>query len=224
MHLLLPKQFPLFILVSYVCKSLQCLTSTLAQGDGSVHLFRLTCSVVLWGGRNTANISLVCVGSVCSVSATLGLPPLTACVLSQSTLLKLQVALKENSPRQALGFVHFPGLSHSGAGSWVLHKDTDSVEPAFLPFPGPSVSDNQVLGKHTLPRWGSASYHLPSPSRSFSWVLSGSTISVVPCVSSGELISACDPPGRCQPSRIPGRLDKQLGACLQFGRGCHLWG
>jgi len=94
----------------------------------------------------------------------------------------------------------------------------------FVPFPGPSVSDNQVLGKHTLPRWGSASYHLPSPSRSFSWVLSGSTISVVPCVSSGELISGCDPPGRCQPSRISGRLDKQLGACSQFGRECHLWG
>ena len=31
-------------------------------------------------------------------------------------------------------------------------------------------------------------------------------VSGVPCVSSGELISGCDPPGRCQPSRIPGRL------------------
>ena len=29
----------------------------------------------------------------------------------------------------------------------------------------------------------------------------------VPCVSSGKLISDCNPPGRCQPSRIPGRLD-----------------
>ena len=34
-------------------------------------------------------ISLVCVGSVCSVEATLGLPPLTACVLSWPTLLRL---------------------------------------------------------------------------------------------------------------------------------------
>ena len=34
-------------------------------------------------------ISLVCVGSARSVSATLGLPLLTACVLSQSTLLRL---------------------------------------------------------------------------------------------------------------------------------------
>ena len=29
---------------------------------------------------------------------------------------------------------------------------------------------------------------------------------LMPCVSPGELISGCDPPGRCQPSRIPGRL------------------
>ena len=151
-------------------------------------------------------ISLACVGRARSVWAKLGLPLLTACVLSQSTLLRLQVALQGNCLKWALGFVHFPGLSHSGSGSWVLHKDTDSVEPAFLPFPGPSVSDNQVLGKHTLPRWGSASYHLPSPSSLVSWVHCESTISVVPCVSSGKLISGCDPPGGCQLPRIPRRL------------------
>ena len=46
---------PLFILASSVCWSLQCLISALTQGGGGAHLFRLTCSVVLWGGRNTAN-------------------------------------------------------------------------------------------------------------------------------------------------------------------------
>ena len=55
MHLSLPKRFPLFILASSVCWSLQCLISTLTQGGGGGHFFRLTCSVVLWGGRNTAN-------------------------------------------------------------------------------------------------------------------------------------------------------------------------
>ena len=55
MHLSLPKRFPLFILASSACKSLQCLISTLIQGGGGGHLFRLTCSVVLWGGRNTLN-------------------------------------------------------------------------------------------------------------------------------------------------------------------------
>ena len=92
-----------------------------------------------------------------------------------------------------------------------------------VPFPGPGSSSDQVLGEHTLPRC-SVSYHLPGPSHSVSWVCSGSTISGVPCVSSGELISGCDPPGGCQRSRILGRLVYQLGACSQFGTGCHLWG
>ena len=74
----------------------------------------------------------------------------------------------------------------------------------FLPFPGACSSGGQMLGKHTLPRC-SASYHFPCPSHLVSWVRSRSTVSSVPCVSSGELISDCDPPSGCQPSRIPGR-------------------
>ena len=140
-------------------------------------------------------ISLVCVGSAHSVWATLGLPPLMVCILSWSTLLRLQVALQGNCLKWVLGCVHFPGLSHSGG---------------------------QVLGECTLPRWASESYHLPRPSRWVSWVCSGSAFSGVPCVSSGELISGCDPPGGCQLSRIPGRLGEQLGACLLWGRVCPL--
>ena len=139
-------------------------------------------------------ISLACVHSD---SATLGLPLLTACVLSQSTLLSLQVALQGNCLKRTLGCVHSPGLSHSGSGSGLLHKGADSVGPRFVPFPGPSSSGDQVLG---------ASYRLSHPSHSVSWVCIGSTISGVPCISSGELISGCDPPSGCQPSRIPGRL------------------
>ena len=45
----------MFILASSVCKSLQCLTSTLTQVGEGGHLLRLTCSVLLWGGRNAAN-------------------------------------------------------------------------------------------------------------------------------------------------------------------------
>ena len=51
----LPKRFPLLYFDFFFCKSLQCLISTLTQGGGDGHFFRLTCSVVLWGGRNTAN-------------------------------------------------------------------------------------------------------------------------------------------------------------------------
>ena len=103
-------------------------------GEGG-HLFRLTCSVVLWGGRNTANTYHWCVGSARSVCATLGLPPLKACVLFQSTLLRLQVALQVNCLNWALDCEHFPGLSCSSSGSWVLHKGADLVGPAFCARP-----------------------------------------------------------------------------------------
>ena len=68
-HLSLSKWFPLFILTSSVCWSLQCLISTLTEGGKGGHLFRLTCSVVLWGGRNTANKYHWHVWGVLSVSA-----------------------------------------------------------------------------------------------------------------------------------------------------------
>ena len=38
-----------------VCWSLQCLIFFLTLGGGGGHFFRLTCSVVLWGGRDAAN-------------------------------------------------------------------------------------------------------------------------------------------------------------------------
>ena len=113
--------------VSNFCPDTRGRRSSLIQA----HLF--SCAV----GReeHCKQISLVCVGSVHSVWATLGLPPLMACVLSPSTLLRLQVALQGNCPKWALGFVHFPGLSHSRSGSWVLHKGTDSVGPASCALP-----------------------------------------------------------------------------------------
>ena len=133
MHLSLPERFPpLFILASSVCKSLQYLTSALTQGGEGGHLLRLTCSVVLWGGRDTAN--KYC-WHVCGVLAVYG--PHWVCprsrqryVLPGSTLLSLQGALQGHCPKRALHFMHFQGLSRSG--SRVLHKDTDSVGCAFL--------------------------------------------------------------------------------------------
>ena len=55
LYLSLPKQFPLFILASSVCRCLQCLISALTQGGGGGPLFRLTCSVLLWAGRKAAD-------------------------------------------------------------------------------------------------------------------------------------------------------------------------
>ena len=80
-------------------------------------------------------ISLACVGSARTVWATLGLPPLMACVLSHSTLLRLQVALQGKCLKWALGCMLFPGLSHSGSFSWVHHKGNNSVGSAFCALP-----------------------------------------------------------------------------------------
>ena len=74
-------------------------------------------------------------GSAHSLWATLGLPLLKTCVLSRSTLLKLQVVLQGYCLKLALGCVHFPGLSCSGSGSQVLLKGTDSVGSVFGALP-----------------------------------------------------------------------------------------
>ena len=169
-------------------------------------------------------LSLVCVGTTHSIWTTLGLPQLTAHVLSWSTLLRLIVTLQGNCPNQTQDFAQFPGLSCSGSGSRVLHKGTDLVGHVFCALPrSEKLRQPGTLGVH-CPRWSVHLHHLPGPVRLVSWVHHKSAISGMPCVSSGELISGCDPPGRCQLSRIPGRLGYQLGACSQFGEGCHVWG
>ena len=61
----------LFILTSSVCKSLQCLISALTQGGESGHLFRLTCSVVLWRGwRWGVGWGVVVVGGTLQINIT----------------------------------------------------------------------------------------------------------------------------------------------------------
>ena len=109
---------------------------------------------------------------------------------------------------QALHCLHFSGPSHSGSGFRVLPKDTDSVGSLFCAFPGRSSSGSQELDEHTL--FGcSAPYPLCGPSLSFPMHQSSAT-----CVSSGELISGCKPPSRCQPSRISGGLWIETGRSL----------
>ena len=76
----------------------------------------------------------------------------------------------------------------------------------FVPFPGPSSSGDQVLGECSHPQLKAATYPLPNPSCWVFWLYKGCAFSGVPCVTSGKLISGCDPPGGCRPSRIPRRL------------------
>ena len=197
----------MFVLASSVCWSLQCLISTLTTEGGSGHLFRLTCSVMLWGGWNTANKYHWCVGGVLTVYGPHWVCPNSQWhVLSQSTLLRLQVALQGCSPKQALHFMQFPDLSCSGSGSWVLHKGTDLVGHAFCDLPRSEKLRRPGAWQAHCPRWACHLNHLPRPGRLVSQVCRKGTISGVPCVSSGELISGCDPPGRYQLSRIPESL------------------
>ena len=95
-------------------------------------------------------------------------------------------------PKWALSFMHFPGLSHSS--SLVLYKGTDSVVSAFCALPRSQQLRRPGAWQVHCPRWTILLNHLPSPGHSVSWVCCKSTISVVGHVSSGELISGCDPP------------------------------
>ena len=147
-------------------------------------------------------ISLACVGSARSVWATLGLPPLMARVLSRFTLLRLQVALQGNCLRWALGCVYFPGLScsGSGSGSQVLHKGADAVGPASCALPRSEQLRQPGVWRAHSPQVRCV---LSPPG---SQLLGFLDVQRERCISSGELISGCEPPGVCQPSRIPGRL------------------
>ena len=64
----------------------------------------------------------------------------------------------------------------------------------------PRVRAAQVT--RCLPNVVAATYCLPRPCWSVFWVYNQRTFSGVLCVSTGELISGCDPPGRSRPSRI----------------------
>ena len=178
---------------------------------------RLTCSVVLWGGRNTSNKYRWCVWGVLTCMDWV-CPSSRQDVLPGSTLLSLQGSLQGHCPKRTLHFVHLPGLSRSG--SWVPCKGTDSVGHAFCALPRSEQLRQPGVWQVHCPTWAVYLNHLPSLSHSVSRVHRKSTVSGVPCVSSGELISECDPPGGCQPSRIPGRRGLQLGACSHFGGGC----
>ena len=192
----------MFTLASSVCKSLQCLISALTQGGEGGHLFRLTCSVVLWGGRNTANKYCWHMwGVLCSVRTALGLPQLTVGVLSWSTLLRLQVALQGVGPglralprSKPLRF-RFLGSPRRHRLSWACVLCPSQVQEAQATRC--LVSALSSGGECVLsPPWSQPLGFLGG---------SGAPISSVPCVSSGKLSSGCDPP-RCQQSGIPGSL------------------
>ena len=89
----------------------------------------------------------------------------------------------------------------------------------FVPVSGPSSGGDQVLGDHSRPQLKAVSYHLLHHSHSVFWVYNGHTFSGVSCVSSGELISGCDPPGDVNhPESQEVLVSNEV--CLQFGIRC----
>ena len=112
-------------------------------------LSRLTCSVVLWRGKEAANKYHWYVWGVLTVDG----PHWVCCspgwcALLKSTLLRFQGALQGHCSKCTLLFVHFPGLSHS-----YLRCSTGAqtqMNCAFCAIPGPSSSSEQVLGEHSV--------------------------------------------------------------------------
>ena len=160
---------------------------------------RLTCSVVLWGGRDAANNT----GVVLAVSR-----PHWVCPRSRHVCFPCLHCLGSR--------LLCRGLSEAGPG---LHAPPRSKPLRIRHSGSPQrcrlgwacvLCPSQVRAAQVtrcLASVVAATYHLPRPCRSVFWAYSWCTFSDVPCVSSGELISGCDPPGRCQPSRIPRTLD-----------------
>ena len=141
-------------------------------------------------------ILLACVWSACSVWTTLGLPPLKAAVCASWVYIAQSPGFSAGSLSKAGPAFHALPTSESLRFSGTPQGHRLCWVCVFVPLPGPSSSGDQVFGEYTVPG-GLCILITPQ-----SWPLG---FPVVPCVSSGELISGCSPPGRCQPSRIPGK-------------------
>ena len=82
------------------------------------------------GGTLQTNITGVCGECSQCFSCTEFAPAHSVCAFPVYTAQALGCSAG-NCLMWALGCVHFPGLSHSGSGSQVLHKGADSVGPAL---------------------------------------------------------------------------------------------
>ena len=111
------------------------------------HCLRLTCSVSLLGGRDTAtNIG---VRSQC-LSHTGPAPAHCACALPAHAAQALGCSAG-NHPMPALGCMHFPGLSRSGSGTRVVPRGglhfVQSVGPVFCALLRSEQLSDEVFGK-----------------------------------------------------------------------------
>ena len=157
---------------------------------------------MLWGGRGTADKYHWCVWGVLTVSW-----PHWVCPHSRRVCFSCLhcTGFRLLYRERALSCVYLPGLSRSGSGSRVLHKAADSVGTASCTLPVRAAQGTRSLMSALSP---GAVRLLPSPSKpQFPCAPLGA-----PCVCSGERPSGCDPPGKCQPSRISGSLWLETGS------------
>ena len=156
-------------------------------------------------------MSLACVGSTGSVPTTLGFPRSWVCAFPIYTA-------------QTPGYSIWSGSCVAcGSSFQVFHKSADSVGPVFCAFPLEQLRQPGAWWAHSP--WVRCTF---SPSWSQPQFPRTGLVHE-PCFCSQELVSSRSPPSVCQPSRISGSLwletgSLKLGACLQFGRGCRLWG
>ena len=149
----------LLILASSVCKSLQYLIFALTQGGESGRLFRFTCSVVLLGGRDTAN---KCHGHVWGV-LTVYEPQWFATAQSGMCYSDLHCSgsrvICNGTVPGGCALVPFPDLSSSG--SRVLVKGSD-LAGLCVPCPFQVQAAQAAWREHCL-RWAVHFNHRPDP-------------------------------------------------------------
>ena len=154
---------------------------------------------MLWGGRNTANkyhwhvLTVIQPHWVCPHSQCVCFPSLH---FSGSRLLCWE--LSEAGP----------GLHALPRSKQLRLRNLGTPQRCILCWAyilcSSEVRAAQVI--RCLESTVTVTYCLPRPCLSVFWVYNQHTFSGVPCVAFGELISGCDPPGGCRPSRIPRSL------------------
>ena len=123
-----------FVYLASVCRSHQCLISALTQAGGGGLPFRFACSVVLWGGRGTADKYHWPVWGALAVFR-----PHWVCPHSRVCAFRVYSA---QAPGCSIGGV--PCVA-CGSSLRVFHKSADSVVPEFCAFPGQAAQAARSL-------------------------------------------------------------------------------
>ena len=164
-------------------------------------MFRFSGSVVLWGGRGAAdNITGVC-GEHSQCSGHTGFAPAHGVCASPVYTAQAPGCCPGNGPWVACtSQAQAAQVQVSGYST----KAQTQLGLRFVPSPARAAQGIRSLSAHS-PRVRCA-LSPPCPRLSFRVRRLSA-----PCVSSGELISGCDPRSGCQPSRISGSLWLETG-------------